>query len=532
MKNITFGDCLAELLAIREWSAAKLGRTLMVDSSYVRRWIRGERTPALNSGYAERMTEALCEGLDKAYREAQLIAILDFASNDQESKERDRPVHEVVQELLHRSQVYSLSLGLANGNSYRPTGKRKHTSDTDELHIRGTAESLPPTSEKFTFPTEHIPKVIQGREGILKAAIAMLKEALEDSSIEKSGELLLTFQSERDLFEGYPELRRYWYETVVQALNSGWTVKHVSRLTKNVNRSFRLVEEILDWTNYPGSYFLYHFGKYGLNNPPFEMMVVKGKGAILGFAAGNHTEIDSGIYLDGIDAVDVIAGYTGQLFANVEPLLRRLEIEEFFELNSMKDRKSGNHLLYMQDLSFLTLPLDIIKKYIQVSIVDDEIRLVHLRRIEDSLQSFYRDIGHYRMRHIYPMSIFERLVKLGRYDKNPYYYPEGEDIANHLNHMIGLLEDYDSFEIALISDSQSQLIGNTEWDIKGDHTVLIGVMPRNYDRDHVELLAITETTIVGAFQGYYEEIWERIHPLHRDKDFVISWLRDLIGFYL
>ena len=323
MKNLTFGDCLAELLAIREWSAAKLGTMLMVDSSYVRRWIRGERTPALNSGYVERMTEALCDGLDKDYREAQLMAVLDFASNEMESKVRDRPVIEVVQEILHRSQVYSLSIGYEKDNSNRQAGRRRTSSDTDELHIRGTAESLPPTSETFTFPTEHIPKVVLGREGILKAAIAMVKEALDDQSVGKSGELLLTFQSERDLFEGYPELRRYWYETVVQALNSGWTVKHVSRLTKNVNRSFRLVEEILDWTNYPGSYFVYHFGKYGLNNPPFEMMVVKGKGAILGFAAGNHTEIDSGIYLDGIDAVDVIAGYTGQLFANVEPLLRR-----------------------------------------------------------------------------------------------------------------------------------------------------------------------------------------------------------------
>src|SRR5690606_17304600 len=100
-----------------------------------------ERTPALRSGYTQQITEAICEGLDKDYREAQLIAILDFATIDQKSKERERPVQEIVQELLHRSQVYSLSLGLENGNSPRLAGSRRNSSGTDELHIRGTAES-------------------------------------------------------------------------------------------------------------------------------------------------------------------------------------------------------------------------------------------------------------------------------------------------------------------------------------------------------------------------------------------------------
>lgn len=61
----TFGVQLKELLTIRGWSAAQLAKALNIDASYVRRWIRGNRTPALNSNYVDQIADALCNGLTK-----------------------------------------------------------------------------------------------------------------------------------------------------------------------------------------------------------------------------------------------------------------------------------------------------------------------------------------------------------------------------------------------------------------------------------------------------------------------------------
>jgi hypothetical protein len=274
---------------------------------------------------------------------------------------------------------------------------------------------------------------------------------------------------------------------------------------------------------------LYYFDKYGIDSPPYEIILVNGKGAILGFAADNHKEIDAGLYLDEIDAVSMIEKYVGQMFLNIEPLIKILSQEEYFELNPAKDRKSGNHLLSMQDLSFLTVPYPLMEKYLRISIPDDAERRIHLRRIADTVRSFHRDIKHYKMRHIYPIRAFEELVANGRYYSNFYYRPAGEDVREHLLHVLELLETYEKFEIALVDENKYKLLNKAQFDIKGDHTILIGVMPKRETDHKVELIAITEGTIVNAFQQYFDDWWERINPVHRDKAFVISWIKDKLA---
>ncbi|QGQ99623.1 XRE family transcriptional regulator [Paenibacillus psychroresistens] len=73
---IKFGDLLNELLQLRDWSAAKLAKALNIDSSYVRRWIRGERTPGLNSNYIRQIVDVLNDGLDKEYKKTTKTAFV------------------------------------------------------------------------------------------------------------------------------------------------------------------------------------------------------------------------------------------------------------------------------------------------------------------------------------------------------------------------------------------------------------------------------------------------------------------------
>lgn len=531
IQKLKLGDCLKELLQIRGWSAAQLAKTLNIDASYVRRWIQGNRTPALNSSYIDSIVEALCDGLDKDYKQVTRTAILIFIDKSEGPMDEEMPLDARVKRLLHEAQVYTLSLDIESRKSRKPADSQTVVSELLEITRRESLIIPPPQAVEWvhTLKMEQIPKVISTRETLLAAAITMLKKALYDGDSTLAGEIILTFQSEKEYFEGYPELHRDWQQTIIHALSLGWSVRHLCKLNKNVQRSLRLVNQILEWTNYSGAYSLYYFDKYGIDYPPYEIILVKGKGAIMGFATDNYKEIDAGLYLDEIGAVRIIENFVGQMFHNAEPLIHILSQNEYFDLNATKDRKSGNHLMCMHDLSYLTVPLPVMERYLLISIPEEKERRIHWRRIEDTIHSFYRDIRHYKMRHIYPMRAIEELVRTGQYHMNVYYRPTPEDIKAHLLHLIELLQTYDRFEIALVDENKYELINKAQYDIKGDHTIAIGIMPK-YTTDHkVELISITEGTIVSAFQEYFDDMWERINPIYRDKEAVISWIREKLA---
>ena len=41
-------------------------------------------------------------------------------------------------------------------------------------------------------------------------------------------------------------------------------------------------------------------------------------------------------------------------------------------------------------------------------------------------------------------------------------------------------------------------------------------------------IVIDEPTVAEAFRQYFDHLWGRISPRNYDKDYVISWLRNLI----
>jgi hypothetical protein len=65
--------------------------------------------------------------------------------------------------------------------------------------------------------------------------------------------------------------------------------------------------------------------------------------------------------------------------------------------------------------------------------------------------------------------------------------------------------------------------------VQGDHTVLLETWRPDFAGKQSKAdVVITEPTIAGAFQTYADELWERISPRNRDKNYVIWWLRQQI----
>ncbi|WEK54190.1 MAG: helix-turn-helix transcriptional regulator [Candidatus Cohnella colombiensis] len=529
IQKMKFGQCLKELLLIRDWSAARLATALNIDASYVRRWIQGNRTPSLHSSYINDIAAVLCDGIDRDYKKATRSALHIFLDQTNTLWDEAATLQDKVQHVLHEAQVYTLTLDVTSRRNYKQADCQTIVSQFLANTHREQREIPQQQPTDLTSPYTPIPSVLANREMILKAAISLLKSALVQSSDNVGREIILTFHSEKDYFEGYPILHQEWQQTIIEALRSGWSVRHLCKLNKNVERSLRLVNQILEWTNYSGAYSLSYFNKYGIDDPAQEIIVCKGYGAIMSYATNLYKEVDAGIYLNEPEAVRVIERFAEQMFHHAEPLIHILNQNEYFELNPTKDRKFGSQLMCMHDLSYLTVPLEIMEKYIQLSIPDEAERQIHWRRIVDTVQSFYRDIPSFQTRHIYPMRAIEELVRTREYYMNPYFRPTLEDIRDHLNHLIELLQTYDRFEIALIDDHRYDLIHRAQFDIKGDHTIAMGVMPRAGTNSKVELIAITEGTIVTAFQQYFHDIWDRINPIYRDKESVISWLREKLA---
>jgi transcriptional regulator with XRE-family HTH domain len=109
-QGLAFGKCLNGLLIARGWSAARLAKELNLDASYVRRWVRGDRVPSIESNYVEKVTNCLCGGVDasglKKLKENYIIALKELG----EIIDKEKNIDELVKESLSKTQMYSLRL--------------------------------------------------------------------------------------------------------------------------------------------------------------------------------------------------------------------------------------------------------------------------------------------------------------------------------------------------------------------------------------------------------------------------------------
>jgi hypothetical protein len=124
----------------------------------------------------------------------------------------------------------------------------------------------------------------------------------------------------------------------------------------------------------------------------------------------------------------------------------------------------------------------------------------------------------------------EHLISNGEYIyDNVYRKPTLEDIKEHIENVIYLLDKYENFEIGLISPIQKELLPPVFYEIKEDGNVIIEMWypdATGLERSRRGLyLSISEKNLTNAFIDFYTEIWYRITPKYRDKSYVIQWFK-------
>lgn len=251
--KMLFGNALAELLELREWTASKLSREINVDASYVRKWIRGERTPSLKSEYVEKIAMSIENGLsNKAY--AEFIKTLGYEAETR------------VLEILKEAQINSLELG-----------KNSTTS------LKGLKRLL-----------SSIPSFVHGKEEVFKY-VNMLFKAAYESKGEGNKNILMTFQGERDILDGYEKTHEYFISVMSKLLLAGWRLKHLWRLKNNDTRTATLVRNIIEVLSYDVDYEPRYFTRYGTLAPPNEFIIIGDMAAIF-FVADESSEYISSAF--------------------------------------------------------------------------------------------------------------------------------------------------------------------------------------------------------------------------------------------
>lgn len=190
--NLEFGPCLNCILICRGWSASRLAREINVDPSYVRRWIRGGRIPALQSQYIKKIALVLhrneCDSSAEHFRNMLINELASVGIHI----DKDKALPVLLEDILQAAQIYSLSLNTTSKKSR--TNEKEILSILERIKAGSTSDSGKSNAYSLLPKKDSIPHFISGRENILKALIILLKKAV-DSDISMEKEIYITFQS-------------------------------------------------------------------------------------------------------------------------------------------------------------------------------------------------------------------------------------------------------------------------------------------------------------------------------------------------
>ncbi len=517
--EMRFGDCLAQLIDKYGWKRPQFAKALGehgVHPTQVRRWLRNERTPKLNSGYWERIADLL--GLSEADREHL----------------RDAQ----VQSLQGRAEI-------VRTRDQRGLCRLPEIAgwQLDHPQPAGSPSALDRAVQEPVF------RGIRGRHNLLRAARELIAAAPAPPD-SHNREILLMSQGE-DPFHGLFVDSASASAVLHAVLEKGYDVTHLVRLGSDARRSAIFAERMLKLLATVGRHRPHYFPEYRVHRDPYEILVVPGRGALIGLATKRPDTIDAGLVLADPQQVQVVRSHFAMLRAQTRPLLvtysgGRFTLE-YLEAIVRAEEKEGDDLSCMPGLDSYTQPYSWLgdnsnwARSLVARNIDSGLMIDLQRR---RLNAFYQQVERYRFWQICPKKAILRLVREG--EGNPfdsYHQVALGDRLEQLENVIVLLDSFDNYRLALISEAEersylSATWWQVKWDVKGDHRVLLEPgSSEEKDGDRQQGLEILEPVVCRAFRDHFLDLFEnRISPLSKDKREVrlfleaqTAWLRKRAG---
>jgi transcriptional regulator with XRE-family HTH domain len=506
----SFGGYLNTLLTERNLTPRDLANLLELDLSLVYKWLRGERTPRFNSGHADRIAEAL-------------------------------QLPPTERQTLFQSQVRSLRERPAHRSF--PAPRSRFVSAPVDALIDHRTKSLPgraPTPRGVKSSTKTpVEGVVRGPRATLEAAVEILATAPPPRSLEQT--IQLTWQGEGALDPFNPPFGTDWVYEMRGALARGWKVKQIWRLNRDISRSVTLVQTMLDLVG-AGAYESFFIPKHETLQTPYDMLIVPDHAAALFLATADSSTVDSAVVTRDPAQIALYSAHFELLAKSVQPLMesypRRL-VGLFDKVQAESELRSPGRLFVKYSPSVMTEPADFNN---ETSFVAERMRdmgftgtaLTHrLERRRERQMALLAHAETTDYRDICTMQSIEDIVSPGWYLENAEIRPtKGAPVAErrqHLENAIAVLERYPHFQLALLDEDEAhelKVTRETMWEALGEERVLINACSIDSDDQPVYMdITLDEPSIVAAFVNYYESLWQRIAQEHRDKKWVIAWLK-------
>lgn len=502
----TFGEYLQALVDARpQWTTPKLAAALGVDASLVRRWLRNDRVPPFSSNYLERIAELL--RLSPTERQ-QLEA-------SQVTSQQARAHGTLAQRRSAESQGVAALL------------KEAATAPSKQKDIG----SLP--QNRFVLPTDGEP--IRGVTTVCEAALELLRQASEqDITANTAPTIYLTYQGARSITE-VADLDEQWEAAMRSVRMKGWNIRHLLRLDSNALRSVHFVKDMLGYLGAPGMYEPSYFEPHGILVAPYDLIIVPNLGCLLLISTQQSDVVDAATYSTDREVMRLLHDHFVLLQRSTKPLFKLYPDDTSEGLDKMLEMEldRSDRFLMKGGLSSLWRPLSVYsdrshyQEQLQARNEPPAATILRATRrranFEDQASS-----GQFILRDVCPKVAIERLV----YDS--LQFERGTSSYEHeqfppeicvalLQNAIDGLRTYTSYEIGLLDEELDTL--HSSWEVKRGHSVYLDIWRLDEENRQIEYdLYITEPTIVRAFWDYSEELWNRISPKNRAKDYVIWWL--------
>lgn len=515
-----FGDFLRECL--RETRVRDLADAIHVEQSVVYRWLRNERAPRLSSAHIANIALYLrldARRLDQL-KQAQLTSLELPAPPGGAGKKR-RPATRQDRQAAVRRFLEHTHADLPSPPSGGGAG-------------RGAGESRRPRA----ISAQSSP--VRGRLAVTHRAIELLESA-PACDPEQGGSILLSMQGKKT-FEGLPDaqgVQNAWQAALRQVLRRGWRIEQLWRLDRNVDRSVRLVETMLDLVG-SGRYWPRYFDRYGVLDPPYDVLVVPGHAAMLSLATDEPEADDAAFVFARQEEIALVAGHFRRLREHTKPLLRgffpRTQEIDYTRALVAGEGGPGGRLSIKHGPSGLTYPphwwrpeTAWARVWVESGLVAEGDLPEYLECLQARFRQFQRFVRDHDYRDVCSRRGLDELAESGRYD---YDDPQsGQDASpqmrlEHLRNIVDMLKTYDRYHLALLDPREEREIPTIPArEVAGGDDAFIGTWSRDASEAAVTVaLHITEPTIVSALREHLDDLWGRIAEGHREKRYVIAYL--------
>jgi transcriptional regulator with XRE-family HTH domain len=266
------------------------------------------------------------------------------------------------------------------------------------------------------------------------------------------------------------------------------------------------------------------------------LFVVQNEAAIVGMTSGNRADTRYTAYFSDINTVRQSEGTFKAFLGTCRPLLTAYPtdpMDSLLEKMFRADRRPGNSYL----LSDLPLATTMRRSTVVKVLEENNVDAGSIRKCLEYVDNAYGSLATIpqgsRVRHAYSLEALERAA----YDAEPVTYPDlsllcqkeirasHAHFADHLSHVVEMLEACSGFEVALLADDERASLRDINLWIKENSVVVATTI--NAQRHGPFAVVAEESTVISAFCLFFDQLWNSMPRMNKEKVHVLERLKNL-----